>query len=738
MPFLHNSRGRLLPVCLLWLACTLAAQQAKEPVFPYGAVYFRKSNPPEADWERDHKTAADAGMNIFRHWVIWSAVEVAPGKYDWRDYDRMMDLEAKNGIRAVLAEMITSAPEWMYKTYPEAVMEAHDGTKGLPTISGSSATGGVGLCLDHPKVREHAERFLRAMAERYRKHPAMYAYDLWNEGNGWHGAGGFMQTASSAHIPNEPRGTAAGRFYDYNPFVQEKFRAWLQNKYGTLDALGKAWHRYGFGEWKNVEAPRTAGPYADWLDWIEFREDHAHAELRWRRDVIRSVDKASKITMHGLAYSIEYLPQFSANDWRAAAEVETYGFTWIHARKGAQPWKQFHAVDMIRAASRGKPFWHAEFHGGPLWMQPEVLNRPMEDGRNPDEQDIRIWQMNSFAGGVSGLMFLRWRPLLNGPLFASFGPFAMDGGHTPRSLMASKIAKWANANPELWKSDPVKGEVGIAFVPESERFNFAQQGNTSYYAESARGAYMAFFDSNIQPDWAHIDHIGEYPVIYLPYPVMLSAKTVAKLRTYVESGGTLICEGMPGYFGDGGRAGATQPNQGLDAVFGAREEAAEFAPDLFEKLEWKFGDSTIGGRFFRQTYTPTSGKTRGRFADGSTAAVENTFGKGRTILMGTFPAASYFRNPRPATRELFRSLLGKPQLVTVSDARITARLHEGGGGTVLWVMNPLRQSVTVTVAVAGRTFKSSKDVWGGIPAELKGNTIKVTLPERDAAVLKSE
>jgi beta-galactosidase len=63
MPFLHNSRGRLLPVCLLWLACTLAAQQAKEPVFPYGAVYFRKSNPPEADWERDHKTAADAGMN---------------------------------------------------------------------------------------------------------------------------------------------------------------------------------------------------------------------------------------------------------------------------------------------------------------------------------------------------------------------------------------------------------------------------------------------------------------------------------------------------------------------------------------------------------------------------------------------------------------------------------------------------------------------------------------------------
>lgn len=63
-----------------------------DPVFPYGAVYFRKSNPPEADWARDHQNAAKLGMNVFRHWFLWSAIEVAPGQFDWRDYDRMMDL----------------------------------------------------------------------------------------------------------------------------------------------------------------------------------------------------------------------------------------------------------------------------------------------------------------------------------------------------------------------------------------------------------------------------------------------------------------------------------------------------------------------------------------------------------------------------------------------------------------------------------------------------------------------
>ena len=100
-------------------------------------------------------------MNMFRHWVLWSAVETAPGKFDWREYDRMLDLEAQNGIQAVLAEFVTSAPEWAFTQFPEARFEAQDGYLGVPQYSGSSATGGFpGLCLDNPKVRR-AEAFLR-------------------------------------------------------------------------------------------------------------------------------------------------------------------------------------------------------------------------------------------------------------------------------------------------------------------------------------------------------------------------------------------------------------------------------------------------------------------------------------------------------------------------------------------------------------------------------------------------
>ena len=112
------------------------------PKFPYGAVYFRKSNPPREDWERDYQTAAEDANNIFRHWFLWSAIEVAPGKFDWSDYDRQMDLAAKHGMKTIIAEMTTAAPEWAFRKYAHARFETRDGRKVGSHMSVSCVTGG--------------------------------------------------------------------------------------------------------------------------------------------------------------------------------------------------------------------------------------------------------------------------------------------------------------------------------------------------------------------------------------------------------------------------------------------------------------------------------------------------------------------------------------------------------------------------------------------------------------------
>ena len=690
------------------------------PSFPYGAVYFRKSNPPREDWARDYRTAVEDGMNTFRHWFLWSAIEVAPGKFDWDDYDRQLDLAADNGIKTIVAEFVSAAPEWAFRKYAHARYERRDGRKVESGMSGSCVTGGFpGLCLDNDDFRELAENFLCRLAERYRDHPGLGGYDIWNEAN-------------------------VGEDLCYCPGTAEKFRQWLREQYGDLKTLGEAWFRYSFAEWEDIEPPRQLGPYPHVMDWQQFRVDDAYRLMRWRVEAIRRLDTVHRITAHGIAASLTGMAGRAADDWRAAAEVEGYGYTWGSSRHGDEPWKQFHAVDLVRASSRGKPFWHAEAYAGPLWMQSNVLDKPRDQGRIAVPEDIRYWDLVSFMCGARGLMYLRWRPLLDGPLFGAFGGYGLDGSRTERSAMASRVAKWAGAPEQeaLWNARPVKGEVGIVYVPETQLFTYAQQGKSEFYSRSMQGAYQGFFDENIQADWVHIDHIEDYDLLYLPLPCMLTQETADRLKRWVEAGGTLVSEGCPGYFGDRGHVGQTQPNLGLDELFGARESYVEFVPDLLGELKFGLNAMEVWGGIFMQAYETTDGTATGRYEDGRIAAVDNRFGKGRTRLVGTMAGAGYWAHPGDRSSAFFAEVMrfaSKEQRVRCSEQRIKARLHQGEDGIYLWVANPVRRDLPVRLELAEEwgPFSRGRSLWGA-EATVRGCVVELMAGGRDVSVIALE
>jgi len=696
------------------------------PKFPYGAVYFRKANPPEADWERDYAVAAADGMNTFRHWFLWGAIETAPGEFEWADYDRQMELAAKYGIRTIVAEMITSAPEWALERFADAAYVAADGTRIKTRMGVSTATGGFGdgssgaLCLDDPAARDAAARFLRELAGRYKSHEALLGYDIWNECN------------YSPHIC-------------YCDRTKAKFRAWLDAKYGGLAALNRAWRRYSYTDWSQVHPPESLGPYPEHADWLEFRKVNFYEQMQWRIDVIRGVDPDHWITAHGIAGGISHAATTGADDWLAASKTEIYGFTWVASRKGSEPWKQWHAVDLVRSASEGKPFWHAEAQGGPLWLQPQVIGRPREDGRVTEPEDIRAWNMISFAGGARGLLFPRWRPLLDGPLFGAFGPYAMDGSRTDRSAMASAIAKWANdpAQERLWRASPVEGDIGVVVLPETQLFDvlLQRESGEDWFVRSAWGAYQGFFDNNMQADWVRPEQMDRYRTLYLPYPIRMSAEHAERISAWVAAGGTLISEGCPAYFGELGRAGTKQPNYGLDAVFGAEEERSEWMPDILQDLSFSWNGKRFRGGVYRQTYRPRGGRVVGRYADGSPAAIEHAYGAGKTLLIGSFPSAAYERRPAADNRALFADLLdwaGVEPHATVSRPGVQARLSaHPDGHLALWIVNPTSARETVTVRLAERWngWRRTTSHWGDGEPEADGRSVTVAVPGKDAVVL---
>jgi beta-galactosidase len=475
---------------------------------------------------------------------------------------------------------------------------------------------------------------------------------------------------------------------------------------------------------------------------MEFCRDNKYQLLSRRVELFRRLDPDHLITAHSAFVArAATLTSVTYDDWSDAGLFDVFGFTYVASRNGNEPWMLFTSADFVRSASRGKPFWHAEAEAGALWMQPQVEGRAREDGRISDARDVRVWNQISMACGAKGILYPRWRPLLDGPLWGAFGPMNMDGSVGPKAEMAGKIARWANKYPNLWQSNPVKGDIGIVWVPESPIFDYVKFGNSQHYAESARGAYQGFFDSNIQADYVHLDNIDEYPLVYLPYPVMLKQESADKLIRYVENGGKLICEGLPAYFGDWGHVGELQPNLGLDKLFGARENYVEFTPDLLEELTLKVWDTEIQGRFFLQEYLTHGGSVAGTYEDGSIAAVENNYGNGKTLLVGTYPGAGYFRHHSEGGREFFNKLLewGEvKQRVISSDPEVKVRIHEGTGGNYLWVINPSRTIRDVTIGFPAGMKISGKgiDIWGHKPVTIEKGKIRVMVDERDAAVIQ--
>ncbi|MBE0655053.1 MAG: beta-galactosidase, partial [Bacteroidales bacterium] len=691
----------------------------------YGAVYFRKSNPPREDWERDYQTASEDGNNVFRHWFIWGAIEISPGVYDWEDYDRQMDLAAKYGIRTVIAEMTSLPPEWIFKNYPEILYIDEKGNKPESGISPATATGGHAkgnagaICLNTSKGRELAGGFLTALAQRYKGHPSLMAYDVWNEC--------FYQPDIC-----------------YHEATRQAFADWLKMKYKTLPALKTAWHRYSLNDWDDIAIPHTMWPWMECQDWQFFRKENFYQHMKWRIDRIRSVDPDVLVTAHGIGNSIDWVFSHGSDHWEAASHVQSYGYTYVQTREGNDPVTQWYSVDSVRSGSRGKPFWHSEAQGGPEWFS-SLIGRKADDGRIAEPEDIRIWNMISFAAGARGILYPRWRPLLDGPLHGAFGPYSMDGSRNPRSEEASRIAKWANdpVNKSLFKAAPVKGEIGILFLHETSALSYLSKDTSGgdWYPQSLWGACRGFINNNIQPDWVHPDDMNHYKVLYLPFPLAISGEMAARLEEWVARGGFLIAEGCPGYFGGNLHVGEVQPDHKLHLLFGATQQNVEFMPDINSPFTIEnIKESFIGGGY-KQEYRPDGGKAIGWYDNGSVAMVSHNYKQGRTLLVGSHPSiychqqkgglnTAYFR-------EIFR-MTGQEKHVPLSNDTVQARIHQHENEYFIWIINPSREQQQTSVKVSGSfgKIRSLTPLWNEIQSQPQDNSFEVKIPGRDVVILK--
>ncbi len=695
----------------------------------------------KAIWKKDVEQIKALGFNTVRAWIDWASGQPTEGSYDFETLDVLLELAEESGLRLVLQVYMDSAPGWVGEKFPDSLFDSANGQSIKPETS-------PGYCRDHPGVRAADVAFYSAIGARARRSKAFLGWDLWSEPH-------VINWANPTWIPNPE--------FCFCPHTLRRFRTWLQKKYGSLDALNAAWYRR-FSSWDQVEPSRmsTILSYTDYIDWKAFIVDKLGEDLRDRYDAAKESTPTAIVTSHAAGVGLFASPHHwegQADDWRMAKEVDFYG-TSFYPKHSAfvdrdVPWRAA-LLDFTRSFGydQGRSgFWVGELQGGfgtiAVNVSPTVT-----------ATDLRVWTWSAIARGAKGINYYAWYPMSSGYESGGFGLNHLDGTITERAKAAGAMARVVDRHQALFlAATPPRAEVAIVYNPlvhfvggrqRAAAYGGPQGEVVGIERDSLLGVHRALFPKNVPIDYVHINHLdgarlSQYKLVILPYPPMLPEMSAGALRDYVRNGGTLVAEARLAWNNERGYASERVPGLGLWEVMGARETAVETAPGGRTVIVWKGSDipgfapgSRLPARWYKEVLEPLSTDARvvAEFEDGQAAAIMSRFGKGRTLMLGSYVSAAFQSNPMPETQRFYESLLawaGVELPIAVSGAAFEARHLESGSDALLFVFNheprqaaaevSLRRqpgSYTVTDLTDGSAVPSSQTA-GGL-------TIKVELP----------
>ncbi|WP_440009457.1 beta-galactosidase [Halomicrococcus sp. SG-WS-1] len=707
-------------------------------MFAYGAQYYRPPNPPSDVWADDLEQMADLGFNTVKLWAMWNHTHPAEDEFDFSELDELVEIARENGLRVAVSLILENAPHWLAERYPAARYEDQNGLKvDLRARPNTPGGGWPGLCLNHPGVREEAERYTRALAGHFSDEDAVASYTTWDEA--------FFEP--NLHFPDK-------RFC-YCDACTDEFRQWLRDRYGDLDGLNDGWETR-HTDWQQVEPPAFHGGYPRFLDWLRFRLDSHQRHMQWRADALDDADDTAIVRAHGISGNLGDLPHRFNDDWRSATTVDEWGTTtfphWgpdhpdITTDARRQTVDHHLMLDVARGAAQGRSFWQTELQGGHVRSGNSVDPMGLTRGPSPDRESVGLWNWNALAGGASGVMYWQYRPELLGHESPGFGLVRRDGSTTERTDVAAEFANLVDRHPVLEAATPVRGDVAIGVLPEGPLFNYVAEKDTDQFASAVRGTYRALWNTDYRVDFAKPHQFDDYGVVFLPFPLLLSHDTVDHVESYVSGGGMLVTGGAPAVYDHNGRAFRRPPGRGLEEVFGTRlrttrhdgDESLSLSTDRDASVDEH--NVTVPSAARRDVFDPESATPIGYWSDGGVGATSNEYGDGTAVALGTLVGSAYGQTDEgKSIRTLLTNLAVRGDVVPrvrTSEPNVQTRLHRHDDGWLLYLVNPALEKETVDVRFEDLPSTEGKTI--GDVQVLSDDPLRVTVDERSGGVLRFE
>ena len=572
----------------------------------YGGDYNPNQWPKEI-WDQDMVYFRDAHINSATINVFsWAKIQPAEDTYYFDELDEIVEMLSKENYDIVLATSTGAMPAWLYKKYPEVARTDYFGRH-------HKFGQRHNHCPNSLVFQKYAKALVEKLAERYAHNPHVTCW----------------------HISNE----YGGECYCEN--CEKAFRVWLKNKYGTIEAVNKAWNMEFWGhtvyDWDEIVLPNALGDGMEngtdtafaglSVDYRRFMSDSMLENYKMERDVVRRYNPDTIITTN-LMGTYKFLDYFK---WAKEMDI----VSWDNYPSYNTPWS-FTAMshDLMRGL-KDAPFMLLE-------QTPSQQNwQPYNSLKEPGQ--MRAQSIQTMAHGADTVQFFQLRRSVGG-CEKFHGAVIGHVGHN-NTRVFREVKQLGEELERLGTStlgSVNQADVGIIFDWDNYWALDYTSGPTEdlKYVDQIHHYYKFFYDNNIGVNMIPVDaDFRKYKIVVAPVLYMVKEGMKEALTKFVENGGILITTFMSGLVNESDNVhlgGYPGPLRELAGVW--VEEIDALAPEQTNTITFTDGTRMtcnllcdlmhLEGAQLLASYDEN-------FYAGMPAITKNTFGKGCTYYIGT-------------------------------------------------------------------------------------------------------
>lgn len=459
------------------------------------------------------------GVNVVSIGMFaWSFLETDDEKYDFGWFDEVVGLLTRAEISIFMATPSGARPAWLAQRYPEVLRVNKNGQR-----------NGFGFrhnhCMTSPQYRRKVAAINEQLARRY----------------------GHLDQVLLWHVSNEYCGEC---FCD---LCKAAFREWLQRRYGSLEALNKAWWTafwsHVYTDWSQVEPPTPHGEpqlHGLNLDWKRFTTAQTVDFMQAEIAALRLCDQTTPVTTNTMGIfdgvdSSKICAELDVVSWDAYPRWHDDAKDEVLVASRTGFWH-----DLNRSLGGGKPFLLME--STPSILNWQEVNRPKQPGMH------RLSSLQAVAHGADSVQYFQWRASRGGP--EKFHGAVVNHGHTANSRVFREVA-------ELGQTLAGLGELSGATTPVEAAIYFDWDNRWAYednqslrndrkgYIEEIETWYHALWRQSIATDLIVEEApIDGYKLVIAPLLYMLKDGVAERMTRFVEGGGCLLFTYGSGWVND--------------------------------------------------------------------------------------------------------------------------------------------------------------------------------------------